>query len=148
MKGTGGILKLLQPTHAQTATALRPQISKRKKKWVAHGVHPFKVAAPPGANTAHTNCEGARAYLENGQLWLEYASRGGRHQGQPVAPWVVRHPLDIKVCAAGKAGSAKGLGPQGSCGGCYARWQWRGMRLCMPVIRLNFTGHPQGHVHG
>ncbi|KAG2441932.1 hypothetical protein HXX76_003537 [Chlamydomonas incerta] len=77
------------------------KISKRKKKWAAHGVHPFKVAAPPGANTAQTNCEGARAYVENGQLWLEYASRGGRHQGQPVAPWVVRHPLDVKAIRKG-----------------------------------------------
>ncbi|KAG2451620.1 hypothetical protein HYH02_003401 [Chlamydomonas schloesseri] len=77
------------------------KISKRKKKWVAHGVHQFKVSAPPGANTAHTNCEGGRAYMEGGQLWLEYASRGGRRKGQPVAPWVVRHPLDIKAIRKG-----------------------------------------------
>jgi hypothetical protein len=76
----------------------------KKKKWVAHGVKSFEVPQPAGENPEHTNCEGARAYLEDGCLWLEYASRGGLTDdgSQPITPWVARVPLDIKAVRKGR----------------------------------------------
>ncbi|GIL88348.1 hypothetical protein Vretifemale_16313 [Volvox reticuliferus] len=78
------------------------RVSMKRKKWVAHGVKMFQVHPPAGENSAHTNCEGARAYLENGQLWMEYGSRGGLvREGKVRSPWVARVPLDIKAIRKG-----------------------------------------------
>ncbi|GLI71643.1 hypothetical protein VaNZ11_016917 [Volvox africanus] len=79
------------------------RVSMKKKKWVAHGIKAFEVHPPPGENTKHTNCEGARAYLENGQLWMEYGSRGGltEDRKERITPWIARVPLDIKAIRKG-----------------------------------------------
>lgn len=77
------------------------QLSTRRARFVAHAVKPFRVVTPPGENAKATNCEGARCFVDNGQLWLEYGSRGGTRQGQPVSPWVVRCPFDPKAVQNG-----------------------------------------------
>lgn len=67
-----------------------------------HHVRRFKVLPPAGAATSETNCEGARAYVDGGQLYLEYGSRGGVHNGVPLVPWVARMPLDLAAIEAGR----------------------------------------------
>ncbi|GFR45974.1 hypothetical protein Agub_g7446 [Astrephomene gubernaculifera] len=79
------------------------RLSKKKDKWVAHGVKTFTVRPPAAIAAASlTNCEGARAYVEGGRLFMEYGNRGGRQDGKQLTPWVARHPLDIKAVRKGK----------------------------------------------
>ncbi|KAG2488992.1 hypothetical protein HYH03_012432 [Edaphochlamys debaryana] len=78
------------------------KLSRKRGQWVAHGVKQFAVAPPPGAAAEAPQCEGARCFVDEGRLWLEYASRGGRNGGTPVTPWVARHPFDVKAVRKGR----------------------------------------------
>ncbi|KXZ52384.1 hypothetical protein GPECTOR_9g428 [Gonium pectorale] len=100
-----GVAGKKQPLYCAMTSAGKAwlfKLSMKKKKWVAHGVKAFEVPPPVGNEASGTNCEGARAYMEDGKLWLEYANRGGRQDGVPLKPWVARTPLDIRAIRKGE----------------------------------------------
>lgn len=73
------------------------KVSMYGDSWIAHHVRPFKLLPPAHAPPGDTNCEGARAFVENGSLYLEYGSRGGSNEGKQIMPWCARMPLDLQA---------------------------------------------------
>lgn len=97
-------------TMASCGDAFLFKVSLVDGTFVAHSVSPFKLVPPviPDRPVIETNCEGARAYVDGGLLYLEYASRGGIGYTQledgtkpALVPWVARTPLDLSAIQAG-----------------------------------------------
>lgn len=77
------------------------KVSRNNDVFVAHDVSYFKLVPPAGLESDTMNCEGVRAFVDAGMLFIEWCNRGGFYDGVQLVPWVARMPLDLAAIASG-----------------------------------------------